>query len=79
MSNDSVDYQPAVGKAFAIVALVLSPLSTYFRRTYSISLDLVQMSYIFSIVFAPNLNTFSNHLDDSWLVFMPSFLTFCKT
>ena len=79
MSSGSVDYQLAVGRAFAIVALVLSPLSTYFRRTYSISLDLVQMSYIFSIVFAPNISTFSDHLGDSWLVFMPSFLTFCKT
>ena len=66
--------QPGLGKAFSILALVLSPFNTHYRRMYSGVLDYAQIAYIFSIGIALHNPTFSRELGYSWLSFFPHIL-----
>ena len=67
-----------LANVIAIVALALVPFNTRIRRTYSPSLDLVQMSVVFRIVLTPKLELFSGNLDYSWASFVPNLLTYCS-
>lgn len=58
-------------------ALVLSPLASFFMRSYSQSLVIVQLAYIFSYDYASGMALFAGQLDQSWLGFIPSILTYC--
>ena len=54
------------------------PISCYLRRTYSSTLDITQMCYIFAFRFAANYDLFSDYLDFSWISFMPNFIHDCE-
>jgi hypothetical protein len=66
-----------IGKGFCLAGLALVPFSTYFRRSYSRTLEVTQMAYLFALILAPTSSLFANKLGYSWLSFMPTFLNYC--
>ena len=64
----------SVAHGLSIAGLTLVPLCSYYFRTYSQTLDLAQMLYVFWISFAPLAAIPSRFLSYSWISFMPSFI-----
>jgi hypothetical protein len=77
MSSFATPYAPTVGLAFWVGGLVLSPLSSFFMRSYSPTLVIVQLLYVFGNVYAADSALFAANLGQSWLGFVPSMLTYC--
>lgn len=75
--NTLLPFQSTLGLAFSAAGLALVGPVSYFFRSYSHTLDAVQLFYLFATIYAPTLDLFSSKLSFSWLDFMPSFLTFC--
>jgi hypothetical protein len=73
-----IPQQDNIGIGFSIAGLAFVSISTYYRRTYSRVLEVVQMAYLLAFTLAPTTSLFSNKLGYSWLSFMPSFLNYCK-
>lgn len=70
-----IPYQNYIGMAMSIAGLALvAPISYYFR-IYSRALEFAQLFYIFTMLFAVGMTTFSQNLGYSWISFIPSFLT----
>ena len=77
MSSFEAPYASTVGLAFWVAGLALSPLVSFFMRTYSQSLLIVQLVYLLSNVYAAGSNLFAGNLSQSFLGFIPSILTYC--
>lgn len=68
--------QETIAKAFSIAGLALAPLSTYFFRAHSLTLDYLQLFMMFAVTFgAPTTTTdyFSLRVGWSGIDFMKSF------
>ena len=73
-----IPWRDEFGLAFSIVGLVLVVIIQFVIRHSWRFLDYLQFCYIFATVAATSVLTFSAYLDDSWIKFIPNFLTFCK-
>lgn len=77
MSSFETPFPSMLSIAFWVGALVLSPFTSFFIRSYSQSLVIVQLVYIFSYNYASDITLFADQLEQSWLTFIPSILTYC--
>lgn len=74
-----VPFPSTLGFAFSIGSLVLSPLVSSFMRMFSQSLMVVQLVYVFGNLYAPGVSLFASNLNQSWVSFIPSILTYCPS
>jgi hypothetical protein len=69
--------QEFIAQILCIIALIfVCPLS-YFFHQYSRSLDLAQLLYAFSFLFAANTPAFSSYLDYAFVSFVPTIVNLC--
>ena len=74
-----VPAQETIALGFSIAALAFSAFTSAFSRTHSKVLEATQMFYLFSFTISTNFTFFSKQLTKTWLNFIPSILSYCKT
>ena len=72
------EHEQMIANIISIAALALVPFNTRIRRTYSFTLDVVQMCFIFKLILTPSLDLFSGKLEYSFVSFMPNLLKYCS-
>jgi hypothetical protein len=77
MSSFDTPFPTILGIACWMGSLALSPFTSFFMRSYSQSLVIVQLVYIFGSNYASGTSLFAGNLGQSWLGFIPSILAYC--